>query len=238
MNPYYILIVDDDPVIIKSVGNALENLNYYVVTAENGKKAVEKLNKQYFDIVITKLNIDGIMILKKAKEIDAKIKVIILSSYTDMKSVIKAIRLDADDYILKPFEMEELIFRLDRCIKKLELQRKIKLYEKILPICCKCKKIRDDKGKELIDKGRKNSHDKSKAHGIWMSVNTYLEIKTDLSASSTLCPECFKRVTEELEEALRNSPGDSTILEKLGDVYIKMNKTKEALKFYKMRSEK
>ena len=73
--------------------------------------------------------------------------VIVLTGFGDMLSAIEALRSQADDYMLKPCESGEMFFRVERCLEKLELARKIHLYQKILPMCCVCKKIRDDTGK-------------------------------------------------------------------------------------------
>ena len=116
----------------------------------SGDKAVDLLQQTAFDLVITDLvmeRVDGIQVLKKTKEIDATIMVIVLTGFGDMLSAIEALRSQADDYMLKPCESSEMFFRVERCLEKLELARKIDLYQKILPMCCVCKKIRDDTGK-------------------------------------------------------------------------------------------
>ena len=151
MRKYSILLVDDDPIIIKGTGSDLEEKGYEVTTANSGEKAIELLENTTFDLVITDLimgSIDGIGVLKRAKEISPETMVIILTGFGNMTSAIEALRSGADDYILKPCESEEMYFRVSNCLEKLELKRKIKLYENILPVCCVCKSIRDDTGKE------------------------------------------------------------------------------------------
>lgn len=190
MRGYSILLVDDDPFILTGIGQDLESEGYSVTTASNGEKAIELLKKTNFDLVITDLvmdKIDGIQVLKEAKEINPETMVIILTGYGDMTSAIKSIRLDADDYILKPCQPDEMNYRVQACLEKLELARKIKLYEKILPVCCVCKKIRDDSGREP-------------GSGEWMGVDKYLWQKAKLSISSTYCPECAKKELENLEK--------------------------------------
>ena len=129
MGNYKLLLVDDDPFILEIIDKDLENQGYQVLTAENGVKAIELLSKKKFDLVITDLvmgKIDGIQVLKKAKELNPEIMVIILTGYEVMNSAIDALRLDADDYMLKPCESEEIFFRVERCLEKLELKRTIK----------------------------------------------------------------------------------------------------------------
>lgn len=72
MRKYDILLVDDDAVILNTIGPALENKGYQVTTADSGEKTIEIMNKKGFDLVITDLVMgptDGISVLKKSKEI-------------------------------------------------------------------------------------------------------------------------------------------------------------------------
>jgi len=69
--------------------------------------------------------LDGISVLKKAKRLNPETAVIILTGYGDLNSAIDAMRLDVDDYILKPCDAEELYFRVERCFNNLEHRLKI-----------------------------------------------------------------------------------------------------------------
>ena len=180
MKKYSILLVDDEPIITVVIGSALEEKGYEVTTADSGERAVELLNQSSFDLVITDLvmaPVNGIGVLKKSKEINPEAMVIILTGFGDITSAIDALRLDADDYMLKPCEPEEMYFRVSRCLEKLELKRKIMGYEHILPVCPICKKIRDDSGKG--DGGRQ-----------WMSMEKYIHDKAKMNIKSTYCPAC------------------------------------------------
>jgi CheY-like chemotaxis protein len=149
MRKHHILLVDDDPFILTGIGKDLSGEGYAVTTADNGEQAIELINRTRFDLVITDLvmdRIDGIQVLKAAKTRVSETMVLILTGYGDMGSAIDALRLDADDDMLKPCEPDEMRFRVSRCFERLELARKLNLYEKMLPICCVCKKIRDDGG--------------------------------------------------------------------------------------------
>ncbi len=190
MKKYTILLVDDDSQILTGVGKDLESEGYQVTTAENGEKAVGLLAKTTFDLVITDLvmdRVDGIDVLKKAKGINPETIVMMLTGFGDMTSAIDALRLDADDYMLKPCESEEMHFRILRCLEKLELKRKIKIYENILPVCCVCKRIRDDSGKEH-------------GTGEWMTVEKYIYDKARVDVSSSYCPECAKKLAEDINK--------------------------------------
>ena len=180
MQKYSILLVDDDPVITAGTGNDLAEKGYEVTTADSGEKAIELLNKSFFDLVITDLvmgSMDGISVLKQAKEINPELSVIILTGFGDMVSAIDAVRLNADDYLLKPCEPEQMYSSVAHCLEKLALKRKVKLYENILPICCVCKKIRND---------GERGHGKEQ----WMSVEEYMYTKAKVDVTSAYCPEC------------------------------------------------
>lgn len=186
MENYEILLVDDDPFILQSIGLALEKDGYAVATAENGEKAIELIREKDFDLVLTDLvmdPIDGIGVLKKAKEANPETMVIILTGFGDLISAIEALRLDADDYLMKPCEPEELSFRMTNCLEKLQLKRRIKVYESILPLCCMCKSIRDDTGKEI-------------GSGKWLPVEEFMLTKAKIAISPTYCPECIKKELE------------------------------------------
>ena len=127
--------------------------------------------------------VDGMGVLKKAKEKNPESIVIILTGFGDLISAIDALRLEADDYLLKPCEPEELSFRISSCLEKLELKRKVKAYETIVPVCCVCKSIRDDTGKEI-------------GTGRWMPVEEYILTKSKIAISASYCPECIKKELE------------------------------------------
>ena len=110
MKNYSILLVDDDLLILKGISNNLKRKGYHVTEADSGERAVELLEQFSFDLVLTDLvmeQIDGIRVLKKAKELNSEIMVIILTGYGNMKSAIDALRIGADDYLTKPFSFSE-----------------------------------------------------------------------------------------------------------------------------------
>jgi len=188
MRKHQILLVDDDPFILTGIGKDLENSGYDVRPAKSGERAIELIKSSHFDMVITDLvmgRIDGIEVLKAAKAKNSETMVLILTGYGDMGSAIEALRLDADDYLLKPCDPDELKLRVSRCFESLELNRKLKLYETMLPVCCVCKKIRDDCGREP-------------GTGTWMSLERYIWEKAGISPTSTYCPECAAATRKEI----------------------------------------
>ena len=124
-----ILVVDDDPLVLSGIAKNLEVSGYMVATAGNGEEAFSLLNRGAFDLVMTDLMmtpVDGMEVLKKAKELFPDIMVIILTGYGDLYSAIDALRYGADDYLIKPCELNEIRYRISRCLEKLALKRKLK----------------------------------------------------------------------------------------------------------------
>ncbi|MGR3178566.1 MAG: sigma-54-dependent transcriptional regulator [Candidatus Anammoxibacter sp.] len=188
MKEYSILIVDDEEIILKTLELDLKDAGYNVNTTCCGKDAKKRLNDDDYDLVITDLmmsGIDGMQILKAAKKKNPETKVIILTGYGSLTSAVDALRLGASDYILKPYNKDEILMRIASCIEKLELQRKLKLYEDILPMCSICKKIRDD---TETDPGK----------GVWVDADTYLKKITKVDLSHGCCDECAKTKKQDI----------------------------------------
>ena len=193
MKKYQILLVDDDPLILEGIGSALELNGYQVTRVSSGEMALIRLGEKDFDLVITELvmeTTDGLQVLKSAKKLNPNLPVIILTGYYDLNSAIMALRHRADDYLLKPCESKELTFRMRNCLDKQALNRKIKLYQKFLPMCCVCKKIRDDAGKKS-------------GTGDWVDIETYIHEIADLEVTSGYCPECAHKLMAELARQTR-----------------------------------
>lgn len=123
-----ILVVDDDPLILYNTEKLLEMQGYWVEHADSGERALHKLNEIQFDLVLTDLvmeKVDGMDVLAFAKERHPDIMVIMLTGFADMKTAFNAIRLGADDFMLKPAESEEIFFRVKRCLENKELKKKV-----------------------------------------------------------------------------------------------------------------
>lgn len=119
-----LLFVDDEAVIRKSFARELGIEGFVVTIAADGNEAIQLLAHTAFDLVITDLMMpetDGFSVLKAVKKVAPQTSVIILTGYGDMRSAIDALRLGADDFTLKPCEIEELVFRIRRCLEKRSL---------------------------------------------------------------------------------------------------------------------
>ena len=130
-----ILLVDDDSFFLKQMVKDLQRPDYRVRTAESGASARDLLVRHRFDLVITDLKmemVDGFEVLQTAKAIHPVTQVIIFTGYGDLSAAVKALRLHADDFILKSCDLEELWFRIDRCLDHSRLKKQIQEAEQAL----------------------------------------------------------------------------------------------------------
>jgi two-component system response regulator AtoC len=119
-----ILVVDDEAVIRESLRDWLSDVSYEVFTAENGSQALEIIEREGLGIVITDLvmpGMDGIELMKRAKEIVPNIEVIIITAYGSIPTAISAMREGAYDYIEKPFCPERAELLIEKLVEHQEL---------------------------------------------------------------------------------------------------------------------
>jgi len=183
-----ILVVDDEEIIRATLSRDLAEAGFDVATAFDVASALDYLRQEPVDLVITDLVMedgDGIELLKGVRTLRPEVSVMILTGFGDLNSAIEAVRHGADDYLLKPYTFEDLARRVHRCLDQQEMARRIRLYEDILPVCCMCRKIRDDEGREP-------------GTGPWMSMEEYLARKAGVSPSHSYCPECLEKAARDL----------------------------------------
>ena len=117
--PLRILVVDDEPPIRKLLRMGLNTQGYEVLEAPNGKTALEMLG-QNPDLIILDLglpDIQGLELLRKIRERNEGVPVVVLSSRGDEASKVQALDLGADDFVTKPFGMDELLARMRAALR-------------------------------------------------------------------------------------------------------------------------
>jgi len=128
MHNFSIMLVDDDKTNLIGVSKNLRYEGFPVKALDSGENAIEELKQKSYDLVITDLIMDqvnGIDVLREARRLHPDIMVIILTGRGSVSTAIDALRMKADDYMLKPCESEEMIFRIKLCMdKKRHLQEK------------------------------------------------------------------------------------------------------------------
>lgn len=123
-----ILIVEDDPQISKSLEMALTYAGYEVKTAERLAQAREQVHTNTFQILLLDVNLpdgNGLDFCHEIRSSGNDVPTVFLSARTDEETVVKSMEIGADDYIRKPFGMEELKARMTRAMKRAPPPRQI-----------------------------------------------------------------------------------------------------------------
>jgi two-component system, OmpR family, alkaline phosphatase synthesis response regulator PhoP len=116
-----ILLVDDEDSIRNLVKFNLEEEGYEVVTAIDGKKALQKYHDEHFDLLILDVmlpEIDGFSIAEQVRLTNMDIPIIMLTAKDSSQDRILGLRRGADDYLTKPFNLEELLLRVQKLIQR------------------------------------------------------------------------------------------------------------------------
>ena len=112
-----VLLVDDEEDIIEVIQDRLEAYGFTVVTAGTGLEALKKLSQEKFDGVFLDVRMPemgGIEALEEIRKRDQTIPIIIITSSSTREAAVEAIAKGANDYILKPFEWEELKAKIEK----------------------------------------------------------------------------------------------------------------------------
>ena len=116
-----ILLIDDEKILLEAVSDDLKESGYQVTTAISGKEGLKSFEMLQHDLVIIDLkmeSMDGLEVSRKIKELNPKTPVMILTGYGSMETAIEALRLDLDDYVLKPVNRDDLFEKIKGCLGK------------------------------------------------------------------------------------------------------------------------
>lgn len=188
-----ILIAEDEKISRRILEMTLTNASYDVVTVEDGVKALESIQKEVPDMLITDWmmpELDGLELCRRVRGLDLSsyVYIIVLTALTQKEKIIEGLDAGADDYITKPFERTELLARVRAGERVIQLERslrqkntelsealaQVKQLKGLLPICMFCKKIRNDEN-------------------YWQKVEEYLAEHTGADFSHSICPECLEK---------------------------------------------
>jgi len=124
--PLKILVVDDEPAIRRFLRTSLAAQGYEIVEADDGVAALKTMQKSVIDILVLDLGLpklDGFDVIKTLREAGSSVPIIVLSSRTDEAGKVRALDLGADDYVTKPFGVDELLARIRAALRH-RLQQK------------------------------------------------------------------------------------------------------------------
>jgi CheY-like chemotaxis protein len=199
-NKMKILIAEDDAVSRRFLEVLLTGWGHEVISVEDGFaawKALEDLEKEniptvaILDWMMPKM--DGIEVCRQIREShrSTPVHVILLTARGSKEDIITGLEAGAADYLTKPACKEELRARLGVGIRIVELQsrladrvhelesalKNVKQLQGLLPICCYCKKVRND-------------------HNYWQQVDGYISEHTEAQFSHGICPDCFEKIVK------------------------------------------
>lgn len=193
MNPMKILLAEDEPVTREKLTEQLGNWGYDVVSAADGTAAWEILQHAdapalvLADVVMPGMSGDEFCRQARAELRERGLYIILLTATKVSRAdLVSGLYSGADDYLLKPCDSAELQARLQVGERVLSLQAElrhrvseleealaqIKQLQGMLPICCYCKKVRDDQN-------------------YWHQVESYIGNRSDLQFTHGICPACF-----------------------------------------------
>ena len=193
-----ILVVDDDPVIRFAAVRLLRKAGYPVAEAENGETALRLVRETHPDLVLLDVMLpdkDGYeicRIIKTDQDLKNTYVILLSSKKTGSDDQSEGLEIGADGYVARPVSNRELLARVQSMVRIIRAERdrdrligelqdalaNIRILRGLLPICCNCKKIRDDKG-------------------YWSQLEKYLHEHSDAEFSHSICPECLRKLYPE-----------------------------------------
>jgi len=121
-----VLLVDDDPAILRAVGKFLERSGYEVFREETGEAALERYQQYTPEIVLLDLGLPGMsgfQVLERLRDHDAA--VIVLTGHTDVGTAVQAMQLGAENFLPKPVDLPHLLLAVDRVRDKVRMRRSV-----------------------------------------------------------------------------------------------------------------
>jgi DNA-binding NtrC family response regulator len=122
-----ILVVDDDEGVRKVLETILEEEGYIVDAAKNGKEAIKKSNAKFYNLALIDIRLpdmEGTKLLTAIKETTPKMVKIVITGYPSLQNAIEAVNKGADAYILKPFDMDNVLNKIKEHLKKQQEAKK------------------------------------------------------------------------------------------------------------------
>ncbi|QDL37681.1 response regulator transcription factor [Rhodoferax sediminis] len=116
-----VLLVEDDPMIGEAIQSALRDASYATDWVKNGQAALDTLSGQYYDLVLLDLGLpgkDGLDVLGSIRARDNPVPLLIITARDELNERIRGLDGGADDYVLKPFEMAELLARMRAVLRR------------------------------------------------------------------------------------------------------------------------
>jgi two-component system response regulator AtoC len=128
-----VLVVDDELLIRKSLGKVLRSSGYTVDVASTGAEGLEKVGASKPQVMILDMRLpdtDGLSVLRRARELDALLQVIVITAYGDVQNAVDAMKLGACDFVRKPYEMEDIVLAVESAGRNFRQASELDLYRR------------------------------------------------------------------------------------------------------------
>jgi DNA-binding NtrC family response regulator len=115
-----ILVADDEALARQSIAEALQEEGYQVYAAADGTAALKLLDEVEVDLVLSDLKMpgaDGLAVLKKVRAAYPQTMVVLMTAYASVETVVDALRLGAQDYMLKPLLLDDVLHKVHRLLE-------------------------------------------------------------------------------------------------------------------------
>jgi len=127
-----VLVVDDEEVFREMTAQTLNTKGFKVVTAASGEEGLEKLDSQFFDVVLLDIlmpGMDGLELLRKLSAERPTQQVVMLTGHASISTAIEAMKLGAFDFLIKPAKLEDLMITIQRAAERGQMQRRTLVLE-------------------------------------------------------------------------------------------------------------
>lgn len=162
-----------------SIEDALDREGYELFFAENGKEGLSLFKEVSPIVIILDLRMpvmDGFELLDKIKpKLTDSFLVTVITGHSQDEDVIKCYDLGVNSFFRKPFNFIELRCMVQRSIKLKLAEKQVRILRGLIPICCSCKKIRDDQG-------------------YWNQLEVYIRDHSEANFTHGICPKCAQKL--------------------------------------------
>lgn len=190
-----VLLAEDDPVTRMIVRAQLTRLGYGVIVASDGLEALERYRETGVSLVVTDWAMPGMDGLSLCRQIRASggkryTYIIILTAAEKSSGFTQAVEAGADDFISKPSDLAEMGVRLRVGERILSLQAHVARLSGLVPICPRCKRMRD-------------------YEGAWHSAELYLSDRSEVRFTHGVCPRCYATIVRPQLDDIRRGGGQA-----------------------------
>jgi phosphoserine phosphatase RsbU/P len=186
MNPLRILIAEDDATARRFLLAALQKMGHECLVATDGKEAWDAYQESKPSVILADWLMPGLSGLELCRMIRADRRerypyVILVTAMSGKGCYLEGMDAGADDFVTKPFDLDEMGARLRVAQRIINLQTEIHQLQGLLPVCAYCRRIRDEQE-------------------AWSSLEDYVAQRTELMLSHSICPDCYRsKIEPEIE---------------------------------------